>query len=125
MIITKANEMHYPQINSEYLFEGGGWHRLDGPAVIWEDGSQEWHLYGKLHRENGPAIVDQDGNEYYFSNGKLHRLDGPAIIEDGFEEWWINGRGVSDEIIQWAKELNIDLDDLSEDDVILINMKWS
>jgi hypothetical protein len=30
-------------------------HRVNGPAILWNDGDQWWYQYGKLHRTNGPA----------------------------------------------------------------------
>jgi hypothetical protein len=41
------------------------WHRLDGPAIEWPDGSTSWYQYGLRHREDGPAI------EWYFTDGSL------------------------------------------------------
>ena len=32
-------------------------HRLDGPAIIYEDGTEEWMQFGQFHRENGPAVT--------------------------------------------------------------------
>ena len=30
-------------------------HNEDGPAVIYQSGSQYWYIHGKFHRENGPS----------------------------------------------------------------------
>ena len=74
-------------------------HRLDGPAVVWNDGSEEWWVNGKRHRLDGPAVILLSGvrnnldryciNTYntlekgtskeWWVDGKLHREDGPAI----------------------------------------------
>ena len=35
----------------------GHYHREDGPAVEYVDGSKEWFIEGKHHREGGPAII--------------------------------------------------------------------
>jgi len=43
------------------------YHRLDGPALKFNDGEQ-WYRYGKPHRDDGPAIIWHDS-----------------------EEWWLNG----------------------------------
>ena len=32
------------------------YHREDGPAIQYADGSKEWCIDGKLHRIDGPAI---------------------------------------------------------------------
>lgn len=56
----------------------------------------------------------------------LHRLDGPAFIgHNGSKEWCINDYEVTDEIHKWAKEYNIDLDNLSDVDKALIKLIWS
>jgi len=52
-----------------------------------------WSLpNGNFHRENGPAIVYANGTKKWFINDELHREDGPAIEwNDGGKEWWIKG----------------------------------
>ncbi len=52
-------------------YKDGLQHRLDGPAVIWEDGVKEWYQDGLLHRDNGPAVV--------YPNSK-------------YKEWWYEGK---------------------------------
>ena len=60
---------------------------------VYENGTKEWYLNGKLHREDGPAIKDHYDNKYWYLNGKIHREDGPAAEnKNGHKEWWINGR---------------------------------
>jgi hypothetical protein len=50
---------------------------------------------GQFHREDGPAIIYKDGSRQWWNNGYLHRIDGPAVIDtqDAYEytEWRING----------------------------------
>ena len=41
-------------------------HRVNGPAVAWEDNDWDWALFGRWHRYYGPQSQDQD--------------------------WWIHGR---------------------------------
>ena len=68
-------------------------HRIDGPAVEYQNGTKFWLFYGKLHREDGPAIVRSDGTKEWFLNGERHRIDGPAIeSEDGREVWYLFGK---------------------------------
>jgi len=68
-------------------------HRTDGPAIEWDDGSEEWYVNGKLHRTDGPAAEWADGTKVWYENGKRHRDDGPAIERaDGSEEWYVNGK---------------------------------
>lgn len=106
-------------------------HRVDGPAIEWENGNVEWWLNdfldrengpavqfyhdestieewwrnGKLHRENGPAVSDEHG-QLWFRKGRLHRAEGPAAIfnlDDGFEyEWWWKGREFN--FTEWARK---------------------
>ncbi len=67
-------------------------HRLDGPAIIFASGTQEWRLNGQRHREDGPAIIYCNGTQEWWVNGQRHREDGPAAIwADGYQEWWVNG----------------------------------
>jgi hypothetical protein len=45
-------------------------HRDGGrPAIVRENGSQEWWVNGQLHRENGPAVELADGGKQYYLNG--------------------------------------------------------
>lgn len=45
-------------------------HREDGPAIQYTDGSGHWYKEGKLHRDDGPAMVDKQGKEYWFKEGE-------------------------------------------------------
>lgn len=47
----------------------GYFHREDGPAIEYENGTKHWYLNGFLHREDGPAIVDNKGNKQWYLNG--------------------------------------------------------
>ena len=74
----------------------GGLHRLDGPAIVYIKGREEWYKNNKLHREDGPAITNQRGTKYWYVNGMRHRLDGPAMeYPNGDKFWWVNGVEVS------------------------------
>ena len=69
------------------------YHRLDGPAVEWSDGSKQWWINNKLHRLDGPAVEWLDGRKAWYVNGDKHRLDGPAIEwSDGGKQWWVNNK---------------------------------
>ena len=54
---------------------------------------------------------------------KWHRLDGPAFL-GRINQWWINNWPVDHVIEPWAKEAGIDLENLTEEDKILIQIKW-
>ena len=47
------------------------YHRLDGPAVEWKNGSKAWWIRGKLHRIDGPAFEGENGSKHWFVDGKL------------------------------------------------------
>jgi hypothetical protein len=59
-------------ISSQYLHycQHGEYHRVNGPAMLYQDGTQFWYRYSKLHRDGGPAIVS-DGISCYFQYGKV------------------------------------------------------
>ena len=72
--------------------KNGKFHREDGPAVIYYDGSEFWYLNGKLHREDGPAVIYSNGTKEWHLKGERHREDGPAVIDsNGTEVWWVDG----------------------------------
>lgn len=78
--------------------KSGDWHRKEGPAAIHINGCIEYWFYRKLHRLNGPAIIYQDYYIAYCVNGDFHRLDGPARIwSNGAKEYWIHGKKYSKE----------------------------
>lgn len=55
--------------------------------------TDDYRVYGVLHREDGPAVVKEDGTQEWWVAGKRHREDGPAIIyPDGTEENWEHGK---------------------------------
>jgi len=75
-----------------FWYLNGEFHREDGPAIEYANGSKYWYLNGKHHREDGPA-VEYPESKYWWLNGKLHREDGPAIeYNSGIREWWLNGK---------------------------------
>ena len=49
--------------------ESNQFHRENGPAIEWSDGTKEWYLDGKLHRTDGPAVEWFDGDKYWYLNG--------------------------------------------------------
>jgi hypothetical protein len=68
-------------------------HRLDGPAIEWNNGQKEWWQNGELHRLDGPAIECANGTKHWYKDGKLHRIDGPSKeLSDGTKQWYKNGR---------------------------------
>lgn len=57
----------------------------------------------------------------------IHRLDGPAIIKhyELKKFWYINGFFITDLISDWAREREIDLDNLTPLDKCAIAMEFS
>lgn len=82
---------------------------------------------GTIHREDGPAVIYGCGTKDWFIHGKRHRSDGPAVVWHNGKSglWYINGYNITNLVREWAKEINIDLNNLSEDDKTIIVMKWS
>ena len=90
------------------------------------EGTKRWYLNDIPHREDGPAVEYANGEKIWKVNGITHRLDGPAhITSDGDKVWYINDCHVTDQIIQWAEENDIDLDNLTDVDKALIKLVWS
>jgi len=46
------------------------YHREDGPAIEFTDGTKCWYFHGQRHRLNGPAIECSDGEEFWYYHGK-------------------------------------------------------
>jgi len=67
-------------------------YRENGPAVILDDGTEEYYSGGIKHRANKPAVISPTGYQEFWTDGKLGRKDGPAIIyPDGGRDWlWKN-----------------------------------
>ena len=67
--------------------------------TIDEYGDKVWRLKnGQYHREDGPAIEYADGTKFWFLNGKRHRKDGPAIeYASGYKAWYINGEELTED----------------------------
>ena len=76
---------------TEEWWVNGKHHRVDGPAVKKRNGFQAWYFHGVAHRDGGPAIITATGTQEWWVDGYLHRVDGPAKIHpDGTREWWVN-----------------------------------
>jgi len=78
------------------------------PEVNIDDRHWEWRdEYGRFHRIDGPALVYNHGSKYWFVNGLHHRLDGPAYIRfDGYTEWWVNDYEITNDVNEWINENN-------------------
>ncbi|RTK95502.1 MAG: hypothetical protein EKK64_06685 [Neisseriaceae bacterium] len=95
-----------------------GFHRKKGPALTWENGSEEWHdagiQYQKIETDfstetltmkpvtkiahlhsfsDNPAIIYKNGTKEWYCIDDLHRRDGPAVVySNGDKEYWIQGK---------------------------------
>lgn len=74
-------------------------HRLGGPAIVWDDGSEEWIVNDELHRIDGPAEVTctADGNR---------------------NSWWIKGQKIYS-YREFQKATGC-----SDENIILLTLKW-
>jgi hypothetical protein len=55
-----------------YYTENDSLHRKDGPAIVWENGSQEWFINGVRHRTNGPAYTYTDRYQGWCIKGRRY-----------------------------------------------------
>jgi hypothetical protein len=119
----KSTLKTYPSGRQEWLLNGKH-HREDGPAIIFPDGFQSWWLNDKRHREDGPAVIYPNGTKKWYLNGKYHREDGPAYIgSDGTQEWYVNDKHITKEVNDWANERNIDLNNMSDMDKMILKIE--
>ena len=56
--------------NRLYYNSAGKWHRENGPAIEWSNGTKSWYQNGKRHRIDGAAIEYSDGDKVWFINGE-------------------------------------------------------
>jgi hypothetical protein len=96
-LITRLNG------DKEWRMPDGSFHREDGPALEYADGSKFWFINGQIHRKDGPAIIWAGGNKEWYRNGLLHREDGPAVeYAYGGKSWCLNGALLSEE--EWRQQ---------------------
>ena len=83
---------------TEWRNLGGAYHRENGPAIEYANGSKSWWINGHRHRIDGPAVEWANGDKSWYINGKLNRIDGPAIeYSNGSKSWYINGKKYSEQ----------------------------
>jgi hypothetical protein len=77
----------------------GRLHRLDGPAIEWDNGDKEWFIDGCYCRlDNGPTVEYHTGTREWWLGEKLHRLDGPAVVySNNDEEWFVDDERLTQE----------------------------
>ena len=52
--------------------DNGGFHREDGPSIIWSNGDKLWCINGDFHREDGPSIIPSYGDKLWYINGNRY-----------------------------------------------------
>lgn len=111
--MTKSN------IAQRFCNEKGQYHRLDGPALIFYDGTKKWLRNGKLHRKDGPAIIRPDKTEEWYLYGRRHRIDGPAYTDPhGTTCWYYKG------VYAFSTEQFQQLAKLSGEDLTVLTLKY-
>ena len=78
----------------------------------------------ECHRLDGPAVVFADGSEMWFKDGLIHRVDGPAMIDiDGAIMYYLYGKYLGSEVIFWLDENDIDL--RTEEGQLAFVLQWA
>ena len=66
--------MSNPKIDSNgpkrWYNASGQFHRLDGPAIEWADGTKAWYANGQPHRLDGPSRVMANGTKFWHLHGE-------------------------------------------------------
>ena len=55
----------------QWLDDKGKKHRLNGPALEFNDGYKSWYCHGTRHREDGPAVEMPSGRRTWYEEGRL------------------------------------------------------
>ena len=100
-VLGKEYELNFNEIKIDgsgtYYLLDGKFHRSDGPAAMYNTGSEEWYFNGKLHRLDGPAKIIINYYSHWYKNGLPHRLDGPAVeyvkeCNKKYNQWFVDGK---------------------------------
>lgn len=103
---------------SDYWMHQGVQHREGGPCVIGRY-RIEWRKLGIYNRHDGPAIIN--GNFGFRPDWK--NID-PVNIRQSV--WSINNVGIDEtDYKNWLDEMGMDINNLTEEDKLLIDLKWS
>ena len=65
-------------------------------------GTKRWYnSKGQRHRINGPAVIYKNGTLLWYVNDKNHRIDGPAVILcNGTKSWWLKKKSLKSEFVR-------------------------
>jgi len=69
-MIKNNQSIYKSEYGDKYYFFNGQFHRVDGPAIEYTDGSTLWYHHGYLHRINGPAIEWVSGDKSWYYHGE-------------------------------------------------------
>ena len=126
--INMLTEPHYSKFNSYEEFDAYFRANKIGYFSHKKINTDELHI--GFYDENGVEIGYDDGDMFH-----THRLDGPAVFfSPNFmrryhpahkNSWYINDRAVDNQLREWTRENNIDLDNLTEVDKALIKIVWA
>lgn len=58
------------EYGTKWWYLNGKYHRVNGPAIEWANGSTEWYFNDRRHRVNGPAIEYVNGDKYWYLYNK-------------------------------------------------------
>lgn len=124
--------LHDKLINASITFIVPEGHHSGASTFILESWRQTFLLNNLYHCEYGPAILYEDGDCMYCINGVLHRYEGPArnvgSAESSYriQDYFIRGKHIStDEYLSWIKNHDMDIDNLSDNDKTLIDIRWA
>lgn len=96
----------YGPADYEGYYSDGLAHREDGPAVVASTTTKAWAKNGIISREDGPAIEFSNGVQWYIKDGKFHRTDGPAVVGGSKDEYWVDGKQMTEDEFNEMKTLS-------------------
>lgn len=102
-------------------------HNLDGPALIYADGTKVWSIDGMRHRIDGPAVYHPNsGFKVWWFNNQIHRNNGPAIIDppNKKRKWYLYNQELIG-VEAWLKENGIDKDNMTDEDIVAFVLRFS
>jgi len=71
---------------------------MKSKLTVYDNGNKSWELpNGKFHREDGPAVEYSNGSKQWWLNGLRHRENGPAVELSSGKEWWLNGKNYTEQ----------------------------
>ena len=92
------------------------------------EGFLYWAWYdanGLFHRVCAPAVIYDSGHKIWYQHGRLHCSNGPAVTwEDGTEEWWIQDRYITSDVLPWMATQGIFLPFTPEQQAEFL-LRWS